>query len=87
MRAYVIRRVLLVIPTLLILTIVVFLSVSLIPGDIIDAMGADLQDQRGFDRAALRTYAGIGCAYARAVWTLDRRCFPARHPRRIAVER
>ena len=59
MRAYVIRRVLLVIPTLFILTIVVFLSVSLIPGDIIDAMGADLQDQRGFDRAALERMLGL----------------------------
>ena len=59
MRAYVIRRVLLVIPTLFILTIVVFLSVSLIPGDIIDAMGADLQDQRGFDRAALERRLGL----------------------------
>ena len=53
------RRVLLVIPTLFILTIVVFLSVSLIPGDIIDAMGADLQDQRGFDRAALERRLGL----------------------------
>ena len=38
MRAYVIRRLLLVIPTLLILTILVFLSVRFIPGDIIDVM-------------------------------------------------
>ena len=49
----------LVIPTLFILTMVVFLSVSLIPGDIIDAMGADLQDQRGFDRAALERRLGL----------------------------
>ena len=43
MRAYVIRRLLLVIPTLFILTMVVFLSVHLLPGDIIDAMLGDLQ--------------------------------------------
>ncbi len=36
MRAYVIRRLLLLIPTLLILTILVFLSVRFIPGDVID---------------------------------------------------
>ena len=38
MRAYIIRRLLLVIPTLLILTIIVFLSVRFIPGDVIDVM-------------------------------------------------
>ena len=40
MRAYVIRRVLLVIPTLFIVTLLVFLSVRFIPGDIIDVMAA-----------------------------------------------
>ena len=38
MRAYIIRRLLLAIPTLLILTILVFLSVRFIPGDVIDVM-------------------------------------------------
>ena len=38
MRAYIIRRLLLVIPNLLILTILVFLSVRFIPGDVIDVM-------------------------------------------------
>ena len=38
MRAYIIRRLLLVIPTLFILTILVFLSVRFIPGDVIDVM-------------------------------------------------
>ena len=42
MRAYVIRRLLLLIPTLLILTILVFLSVRFIPGDVIDTMMSDL---------------------------------------------
>ena len=41
MRAYVIRRVLLVVPTLLILSMIVFLLVRFIPGDVIDAMQAD----------------------------------------------
>ena len=36
MRAYIIRRVLLLIPTLFILTILVFLSVRFIPGDVVD---------------------------------------------------
>ena len=38
MRAYIIRRLLLIIPTLFILTILVFLSVRFIPGDVIDVM-------------------------------------------------
>ena len=38
MRAYVIRRLLLMIPTLLILTVIVFLTVRFIPGDAIDTM-------------------------------------------------
>ena len=40
MRAYIIRRLLLIIPTLFILSILVFLSVRFIPGDAIDAMAA-----------------------------------------------
>ena len=40
MRAYIIRRLLLVIPTLYILSILVFLSVRFIPGDVVDVMAA-----------------------------------------------
>ena len=43
MRAYIIRRLLLIIPTLFILTILVFLSVRFIPGDAIDAMANELE--------------------------------------------
>ena len=38
MRAYIIRRLLLIIPTLFILSLLVFLSVRFLPGDVIDAM-------------------------------------------------
>ena len=38
MRAYIIRRLLLVIPTLFIMSVLVFLSVRFIPGDVIDIM-------------------------------------------------
>ena len=38
MRAYVIRRLLLVIPTLFVMSLIVFFSVRFIPGDAIDAM-------------------------------------------------
>ena len=54
MRAYIIRRLLLIIPTLFILTILVFLSVRFIPGDVIDVMVADLVHTGGdIDREAL----------------------------------
>ncbi len=43
MKAYIIRRLLLMIPTLFIVTILVFLSVRFIPGDVIDAMMSKLE--------------------------------------------
>ena len=64
MRAYLIRRVLLIIPTLFILTILVFLSVRFIPGDVIDLMVArNLGPDSGFggkiDREALERLLGL----------------------------
>ena len=62
MRAYVIRRVLLVIPTLFIVTLLVFLSVRFIPGDIIDVMAARMTGFSGggsIDEEALRKRLGL----------------------------
>ena len=60
MRAYIIRRLLLMIPTLLLLTIVVFLSVRFIPGDVIDAMvGRMDQSATNIDREALEHLLGL----------------------------
>ena len=60
MRAYIIRRLLLIIPTLFILTIIVFFSVRFIPGDTIDAMLARLDYQAVFlDREALVRMLGL----------------------------
>ena len=60
MRAYVIRRVLLIIPTLLILSMIVFLLVRFIPGDVIDAMQADFAFTAGeIDREALERKLGL----------------------------
>ena len=59
MRAYIVRRVLLIIPTLLILSILVFLSVRFIPGDMITIMamrmemaggGSDVTDREAMER-------------------------------------
>ena len=38
MRAYITRRLLLIIPTVFLLSIIVFLSVRFIPGDVIDVI-------------------------------------------------
>ena len=60
MRAYVIRRVLLVVPTLLILSMIVFLLVRFIPGDVIDAMQEEYAFTAGeIDREALERKLGL----------------------------
>ena len=60
MRAYIIRRLLLMIPTLSLLTIVVFLSVRFIPGDVIDVMvGRMDQSATNIDRDALEHLLGL----------------------------
>ena len=60
MRAYMIRRLLLIIPTLFILSILVFLSVRFIPGDAIDAMlGKDEFMTVEVDREALEHMLGL----------------------------
>ena len=43
MRAYLIRRLLLIIPTLFILSVLVFLSVRFIPGDTVDLIAARME--------------------------------------------
>ena len=47
MKAYIIRRILLIIPTLIILSLLVFFSVRFIPGDVVDAMLGRLGQQAG----------------------------------------
>jgi len=47
MRAYLIRRMLLIIPTLLIVTLIVFLSVRFVPGTILDLMVAQMGELSG----------------------------------------
>jgi peptide/nickel transport system permease protein len=58
MRAYVIRRILVLIPTLLLITIFIFFLIRLIPGDIIDMMLAQSSDA-GVDREALEKALGL----------------------------
>ncbi len=60
MKAYIIRRLLLIIPTLFLLSIIVFLSVRFIPGDVIDTMlASDQNTMVGIDREALLRQLGL----------------------------
>ena len=62
MRAYIIRRLLLIIPTLFILSVLVFLSVRFLPGDVIDAMVARMEgygDVDTIDREIMEGLLGL----------------------------
>ena len=63
MRAYIIRRLLLIIPTLFLLSIIVFLSVRFMPGDVIDVMierlGLTSAVSASFDREAVERMLGL----------------------------
>ena len=61
MKAYIIRRLLLIMPTLFILSILVFLSVRFIPGDVVDVMigRMEYQTMGALDRAAVERRLGL----------------------------
>ena len=58
MRAYIIRRLLMAIPTLFLLTLLIFVLIHLVPGDIIDAM-AGLPAEIAVDRPMLERQLGL----------------------------
>ena len=59
MKVYLIRRLLLILPTLLILSIIVFFSVRFIPGDAIDSMLGSVDFGAEVDREALERMLGL----------------------------
>ncbi|MCL0029248.1 ABC transporter permease [Dehalococcoidia bacterium] len=59
MRAYALRRIALIFPTLLILSMLVFLTVRLIPGDIVDAFELSIEDTTDLDREAIMARLGL----------------------------
>ena len=61
MRAYILRRLLLIIPTLLIITLVVFVGLRFIPGDAVDIMVALTPHRTGEEdpRVVLRRELGL----------------------------
>ena len=59
MQAYFIRRLLALIPTLFLSSLIVFLSIRLIPGDVIDLMLAQNDLSTGQDRARIEAALGL----------------------------
>lgn len=67
MRAYIIRRLLLIVPTLLVVSIMVFISIRMVPGSVIDLMvaqhggGGDLPSSSGLavNTEAIRSALGL----------------------------
>ena len=59
MRAYIIRRLLLIIPTILLVCILVFLSMRLMPGTVIDMLQDALAGHGNIDRVALMHTLGL----------------------------
>ena len=54
MRAYIIRRLLLVIPTVFLVSVLIFFLIRLIPGDTVDVMAAEMSRFGGIDIASAR---------------------------------
>ena len=62
MRAYAIRRLLLIVPTLVLVTVVVFLSVRFIPGDVVDMLISEINTENtmSYDEARARIRGQLG---------------------------
>ena len=59
MQAYLLRRLLALVPTLLLASIIVFLSIRLIPGNVIDLMLSQNDVSTGQDRASIEAALGL----------------------------
>ena len=85
MRAYFIRRLLLIIPTMLLLTIIVFLAVRFIPGDAIDVMLATMESSELAQREIVERMLGLDVPvyvqYGRWIGALPTPGWPTGEPR------
>ena len=59
MRAYIIRRLLLMIPTIFLVSLIIFFIIRLIPGNIVDQMLADMPYAGASDRVAIEKALGL----------------------------
>ena len=75
MQAYILRRLLALVPTLIFTSIIVFASMRLIPGDVIDLMLAQNDIATGQDRAQIESALGWLESLKPAPWLCgDRMC-------------
>ena len=80
MRTYVIRRLLLFIPTLFIVSMLVFLSVRLLPGDFVDLLLSDpMYGATEVDRERFRERLGLNVPSAHRLRAVDARDSVGRH--------
>jgi len=59
MRSYILRRLLLAIPTMFLVSVIIFVLIRLVPGDIVDAMAAGAWGIDSMDRAAIEKALGL----------------------------
>ncbi|MGB8263316.1 MAG: ABC transporter permease, partial [Dehalococcoidales bacterium] len=59
MRSYIIRRILLIIPTFIVVSIIIFLILRLIPGSVIDTIAAQYIYLTNLDKAAIEKALGL----------------------------
>ena len=87
MRAFLIKRLLALIPTILFATLIVFIVIRLIPGDVIDQMVSqhDIGSQE-VSRKIAGEGPGAGCTDLRAVLPVDGKDIFTRGPGEFPVE-
>jgi peptide/nickel transport system permease protein len=73
MQAYIARRLLLIIPTIVLVTLIVFCLIRFVPGDVVELMVAEMADAGGeIDEEAIRQTLGldvpIHVQYGRWIW-------------------
>ena len=77
MGKYIVKRILLLIPTIFIVCAIVFLLMRMVPGDAVDII-VNRMTQSGMvvDEAAVRARLGSGCARVSAIFQLAVGCGP-----------
>lgn len=59
MKSYIIRRILLIIPNVILVSMIVFLLVRIVPGNVVDLMAADLGSYRQIDKDEIEHKLGL----------------------------
>jgi peptide/nickel transport system permease protein len=58
-RSYIIRRLLLAVPTIFLVTIIVFMTIRMVPGSVVDMMASNLQITNTVDKQAIEAELGL----------------------------